>query len=150
VEPGFRRTTCEGVLAELVRRCSSRAVAAMDRGLAAAAGSFAPAVAAAAAAGGGGGSTDPADAVLSRLVQDERDVRVFFERYVPLDALVKRLGQLAGLRELLDCHDPDGIVGGYTALLEANAAISPAAVERMMAHRWVRVQERVAWGWHVS
>jgi hypothetical protein len=67
---------------ELVRRCTSRALATLDKGLpAAAAGNaaLAAAAAAAAAAAGGGGAGGPggaADVLLTRLVQDERDVRV--------------------------------------------------------------------------
>jgi hypothetical protein len=67
VEPGFSRRTCEGVLEELVRRSSSYALAAMDRGLAAAA------TAMGIAAQGG---VDPSDLVLTRMAQDERDVQV--------------------------------------------------------------------------
>lgn len=67
VEPGFCRRTCEGVLEELVRRSSSYAMAAMDRGMAAAA----AAMGVTAQPG-----ADPGDAVLTRLAQDERDVQV--------------------------------------------------------------------------
>jgi hypothetical protein len=66
VEPGFSRRTCEGVLEELVRRCSSYALAAMDKGL----------PAAAAAMGVTAQGADPGDVVLTRMAQDERDVQV--------------------------------------------------------------------------
>jgi hypothetical protein len=56
---------------------------------------------------------------------------------VPLDRLARRLQQLAGLRELLDSRDPEGIVAGYAAVLEVNAAITPAMVDRLLAHRCV-------------
>lgn len=67
MEPGFSRRTCEGVLEELVRRCSSYALAAMDKGL--------PAAAAAMGVTAQGGA-DPEDVVLTRMAQDERDVQV--------------------------------------------------------------------------
>lgn len=63
--------------------------------------------------------------------------QVFFEQYVPLDKLVKRVAQLSGLRELLDSRDPEGIVMGYTAVVEINPAVTPAMVDKLLAHRLV-------------
>eukprot|EP00878_Enallax_costatus_P028845 GHUV01031195.1.p1 GENE.GHUV01031195.1~~GHUV01031195.1.p1 ORF type:complete len:391 (+),score=148.69 GHUV01031195.1:342-1514(+) len=126
VEPGFCRRVCEGVLEEYVRRSSSAAVAALEKGPAAAVAAMGVAVAA---------DGDADDMVLSRLVQDERDVQVFFEPFVPLDKLVKRVAQLAGLRELLDSRDPEGVVAGYEAVLELNPAITPAMVDTLMFNR---------------
>jgi hypothetical protein len=60
---------------------------------------------------------------------------VFFEQYVPLDKLVKRVSQLSGLRELLDSRDPEGIVMGYSAVVELNPAVTPAMVDKMLATR---------------
>lgn len=128
VEPGFCKRTCEGVLEELVRRSSSHALAAMDRGMAAAA-------AAMGATGGQGGSNDPGDVVLTRMAQDERDVQVFFERFVSLDKLVKRVSQLSGLRELLDSRDPEGVLLGYGAVVELNPAITPPMVDKLLSYR---------------
>ncbi|KAF6256967.1 exocyst complex component Sec6-domain-containing protein [Scenedesmus sp. NREL 46B-D3] len=138
VEPGFCRRVCEGVLEEHVRRSSSAAVAALDRGAAAAVaamGAGAAAAAAAAAAAGGGGAVDAEDVVLGRLVQDERDVQLFFEPYVPRDKLMQRVTQLAGLRELLDSRDTEGILIGYRAVLDLNPAITPAMVEKLLSSR---------------
>ena len=55
------------MLEELVRRCSSFALAAMDRGMAAAAAAMGVTAQ---------GGKDPGDVVLTRLAQDERDVQV--------------------------------------------------------------------------
>uniref|UniRef100_A0A383WAU5 Exocyst complex component Sec6 n=1 Tax=Tetradesmus obliquus TaxID=3088 RepID=A0A383WAU5_TETOB len=100
VEPGFCRRVCEGVLEEHVRRASSAAVAALDRGAVAAVAAMDSGAAAAAAAAGGGGGADADDLVLGRLVQDERDVQLFFEPFVPRDRLMHRVTQLAGLLPL--------------------------------------------------
>lgn len=62
-------------------------------------------------------------------------LQVFFEQYVPLDKLVKRVSQLSGLRELLDSRDPEGIVMGYSAVVELNPAVTPAMVDKMLATR---------------
>ncbi|WIA31171.1 hypothetical protein OEZ86_001178 [Tetradesmus obliquus] len=134
VEPGFCRRVCEGVLEEHVRRASSAAVASLDRGAVAAVAAMGSGAAAAAAAGGGGGA-DADDLVLGRLVQDERDVQLFFEPFVPRDRLMRRVTQLAGLRELLDSSEPEGILAGYRAVLELNPAITPAMVEKLLASR---------------
>jgi hypothetical protein len=63
-------------------------------------------------------------------------LQVFFEQYVPLDTLVRRVSQLSGLRELLDSRDPEGIVMGYTAVVELNPAVTPAMVDKLLANRW--------------
>eukprot|EP00879_Flechtneria_rotunda_P009504 GHRR01009948.1.p1 GENE.GHRR01009948.1~~GHRR01009948.1.p1 ORF type:complete len:813 (+),score=297.11 GHRR01009948.1:359-2797(+) len=123
VEPGFCKRVCEGSLEEYARRACSCAVTALDKGVAAAGATL------------GGAAAEAADAVLTRLAQDEHEVQVFFEPLVPLDKLVKRVGQLAGLRELLSSQDPDGVVMGYAAVLELNPAITPAMVEKMLVNR---------------
>jgi hypothetical protein len=71
VEPGFCRRVCEAVFDEFVKRCSSAAVATLDKGLAAAAAAMGVTAAAAAAAKG-----DLGDVVLTRLANDERSVHV--------------------------------------------------------------------------
>jgi hypothetical protein len=54
---------------------------------------------------------------------------------VPRDKLMKRVTQLAGLRELLDSKDPEGILIGYRAVLDLNPAITPAMVEKLLGSR---------------
>lgn len=68
VEAGFCKRVCENVLEELVKRCSSAAVAAFDKGLAAAG----------TAMGGASGAAavDAGDVVMQRLVMEERSVQV--------------------------------------------------------------------------
>jgi hypothetical protein len=70
-------------------------------------------------------------------------LQVFFEQYVPLDKLVKRVSQLSGLRELLDSRDPEVIVMGYTAVVEIIPAVTPAVVDKLLAHRSVEG----GWSW---
>ena len=70
VEPGFARRLADMALEEVLRRSSSAGVAALDRGPAAALAAMGAPGAAAVARG------DPGDAVLQRLIQDERDVQV--------------------------------------------------------------------------
>jgi hypothetical protein len=62
---------------------------------------------------------------------------LFFEPFVPRDKLIKRVKQLAGLRELLDSKDPEGILIGYRAVLDLNPAITPAMVEKLLISRCV-------------
>ena len=62
-------------------------------------------------------------------------MQVFFEQFVPLDKLVKRVSQLSGIRELLDSRDPEGIVLGYGAVVELNPAVTPAMLDKMLACR---------------
>jgi hypothetical protein len=50
---------------------------------------------------------------------------------------MKRVTQLAGLRELLDSKDPEGILIGYRAVLDLNPAITPAMVEKLLGSRCV-------------
>lgn len=76
-------------------------------------------------------STLPAHATTAVALQ------VFFEQYVPLDKLVKRVSQLSSVRELLDSRDPEGIVLGYGAVVELNPAVTPAMVEKMVGGRCV-------------
>lgn len=54
---------------------------------------------------------------------------------MPRDKLMKRVTQLAGLRELLDSKDPEGILIGYRAVLDLNPAITPAMVEKLLSNR---------------
>lgn len=62
-------------------------------------------------------------------------LQLFFEQYIPLDKLIRRVGQLAGLRELLDSRDPEGLVQGYAAVVELNPAVTPAMVDKLIANR---------------
>lgn len=64
-------------------------------------------------------------------------MQLFFEPFVPRDRLMRRVTQLAGLRELLDSSEPEGILAGYRAVLELNPAITPAMVEKLLASRCV-------------